>query len=90
MTSKQATTANSPITRRLSAVRRAEDCATAREFAAVLDISTNRYSDIEAGSDLSIEIAQLIVGKVPGCSLDWLYNGIEDGLSVSLHRRLMV
>ena len=55
----------------------------------MLGISTKRYGDIEAGSDLSIEIAQLIVSKVPGCSLDWLYNGVEDGLSISLHRRLM-
>jgi transcriptional regulator with XRE-family HTH domain len=69
MTNKPAKTANSPITRRLSAVRRAEGCATATEFAAVLGISTNRYSDIEAGSDLSIEIAQLIVGKCQAAHL---------------------
>jgi len=80
--------ANDPIPKRLRELRKAEGYDTAKEFAVMLGETPSRYGNIEAGSGLSIAIAQLIVEKVPGCSLDWLYNGKEDGLSVSLRNRL--
>jgi hypothetical protein len=80
--------ANDPIPRRLRNLRKAEGYETAKGFAEMLGFPSNRYGNIEAGSGLSIEIALRIVEKVPGCSLDWLYNGVENGLSVSLRNRL--
>jgi hypothetical protein len=88
MVNKPSSGANLPVPTRLRALRRAEGYDTAKQFAEVLGVSANRYGNIEAGSGLSIEIAQRIVASVPGCSLDWLYNGIENGLSVSLRQRL--
>jgi transcriptional regulator with XRE-family HTH domain len=69
-------------------LRFAEGYATAKEFADRLGVSPNRYGNVEAGASLSIDMAQKIVANVPGCSLDWLYNGVENGLSVSFRKRL--
>jgi transcriptional regulator with XRE-family HTH domain len=88
MVNKPSPAANQPIPKRLRALRGAEGIATAKEFAEKLGVSPNRYGNIEAGSSLSIEIALLIVEAVPGVTLDWLYNGKEDGLTLSLRQRL--
>jgi len=88
MVNKPSPAATQPIPRRLRLLRLAEGYETAAKFADVLGISPARYGNIEAGSNLSIEVAQLIVQTVPGMSLDWLYNGVGNGLSVSLRQRL--
>jgi transcriptional regulator with XRE-family HTH domain len=88
MVNKPSPAASQPIPRRLRLLRLAEGYDTAAKFAEKLGISPARYGNIEAGSNLSIEVAQLIVNVVPGISLDWLYNAREDGLSVSLRQRL--
>ena len=89
MVNKASPAADQPIPSRLRALRKAEGFETAKAFAEMLDVTPNRYGNIEAGSSLSIDIAQRIVKMVPGCSLDWLYNGVENGLSVSLRQRLL-
>lgn len=88
MVNKPSEAAGQPVPRRLRLLRQAEGYETAKDFAEVLGVTANRYGNIEAGSGLSIDIAQRIVKAVPGCSLDWLYNGVENGLSVSLRQRL--
>jgi transcriptional regulator with XRE-family HTH domain len=88
MVNKPASSANQPIPRRLRLLRRAEGYETALAFAEALGISPARYGNVEAGSNLSIEVAQLIVKIVPGMSLDWLYNGKEEALPLALRQRL--
>lgn len=88
MAKKPAQGANQPVSQRLRALRQAEGYETALAFANKLGISPARYGNIEAGSNLSIQVAQLIVEKVHGMSLDWLYNGKEEALPLALRRRL--
>ena len=88
MTNAPSARAGETIPRRLRLLRLAENCNSAKEFAQKLGVSQSRYGNIEAGSSLSIQIAQSIIRVVPGCSLDWLYNGVENGLSVYLRERL--
>ena len=88
MVNKPSSAATQPIPRRLRQLRQAEGYETALAFAEALGISPARYGNIEAGSNLSIEVAQLIVKLVPGMSLDWLYNGREEALPLALRQRL--
>lgn len=78
----------SPTAQRLRRLRAVEGYETATAFANKLDISVPRYLNMEGGTALSIDVAQRIVKAVPGCSLDWLYNGVENGLTVDLRQRL--
>lgn len=73
---------------RLKRLRAALGFKTATAFAAFLDIGNQRYNGFENHYPLSREVAFLIVRKVPGLSLDWLYFGRIDGLSVGLARSL--
>lgn len=57
-------------------------------FARRLDISLARWNNFERGSPLSHQIAVKLVRLVPGLTLDWLYLGKTDGLTVDLARRL--
>jgi transcriptional regulator with XRE-family HTH domain len=89
MVNKPSPASNHPIPVRLRILRKAEGYDTARAFADFLGISPARYGNIEAGHPLSIEVAQLIVSKVSGMSLDWLYNNVDLALPHSLRQRLM-
>jgi transcriptional regulator with XRE-family HTH domain len=88
MVNKPSSAANEPIPKRLRQLRQALNYEFAKDFADKLGVSHNRYGNIEAGSNLSIEIAQLIVQKFPGMSLDWLYNGRPNGLSAEMRQAL--
>ncbi len=50
-------------------------------FAARIGIEVKRWNNFERGSPLSKEIAFLLVQKIPGLTLDWLFLGREDGLT---------
>ncbi len=50
-------------------------------FAAQMGIEVKRWNNFERGSPLSKEIAFLLVQKIPGLTLDWLFLGREDGLT---------
>jgi transcriptional regulator with XRE-family HTH domain len=80
--------ANAPVARRLRLLRAAGGYTTATAFANKLGISVARYLNFEGGKPLSIEVAMKIVQAIPGCSLDWLYNGERRGLSFGLNERL--
>ena len=56
---------------------------TQTAFAVFLGIETNRWNNIERGLPLSKEVALLIVRKLPGITLDWLFLGAASGLSVA-------
>jgi hypothetical protein len=74
--------------KRLKQLWKSADYPTSASFAEALGISAARFSNPENGYPLSIEIARLIKGVVPGVTLDWLYDGDEAGLTVALQRRL--
>ena len=73
---------------RLKRLRTAHGFPTSSGFAAFLEISNNRYNGFENGLPLSREVAFLIVKKIPGLSLDWLYFGRSEALPLELARRL--
>ncbi len=77
-----------PVAIRLRELREALGYTTARAFAAYLEMSSQRWGNFETGSPLSREVAFLLVQKVPGLTLDWLYFGKADGLPVALAKRL--
>lgn len=58
-------------------------------FANTLGVEFKRWNNFERGSPLSKEVAIILVQKIPGLTLDWLFLGHEDGLSLKLHRQLM-
>lgn len=76
------------LAQRLRAVMAAEDIKTQKEFAAKLGVETKRLNNALVGYTLSVELAQKIKRLVPGMTRDWLYDGDEDGLPVSLRDRL--
>lgn len=76
--------------RRLKRLREAFDYDTVVGFAAFLGISANRWYNFENGKPLGREIAFLLVQRLPGLTLDWLYFGRPDGLPLELARRLGV
>jgi hypothetical protein len=57
-------------------------------FVKHLGVGTNRWSNVENGRALGIELAQIIVERCPGISLDWLYLGKADGLTLATMQRL--
>lgn len=57
-------------------------------FAKWLDVSPQRYGAMEKRAPLSKEIAFLLVRKIPGLTLDWLFFGNTHGLTVDLAARL--
>jgi hypothetical protein len=73
---------------RLKRLREALGYDTSTAFANFLDLLPNRYNNFENGLALSREVVFRMVQKVPGLSVDWLWFGKPDGLSVSLAQRL--
>lgn len=73
---------------RLIDLRKAFSYEQQAAFAIFLGVSKQRYGFAERGGPLGIEMAQMIVRKLPGVTLDYLYNGKPDGLSLELARRL--
>ena len=57
-------------------------------FAARLGVEPARWSNAECGYPLSIGLAFLLIEVFPGLSLDWLYFGKTDGLSVKMFKLL--
>lgn len=79
---------NKVIGRRLRHLRKSLGYEYASTFARSLGIQDNRWTNLENGFPLSKEIAFLLVRKISGLSLDWLYYGKTDGLSERLSQRL--
>ena len=79
---------NQTIGRRLRHLRQALNYRHGNTFAAFLGIPATRWNNLENGYPLSKEVAFLLVRKVSGLSLDWLYFGKTDGLSMRLGQRL--
>ena len=61
--------------------------ASAR-MAECLGITFHRWYNVLRGSPLSIALAQQIVVRFPGVSLDWLYRGRPEGLGCEIAEKL--
>ena len=79
---------NSQVARRLKVLRQVVAGENQTAFAARLGMEMKRWNNFERGYPLSKEIAFLIVQKVPGVTLDWLWLGNESGLPLKLQREL--
>lgn len=73
---------------RATRLRKACNYDTQVAFADFLGVSTQRWNNVEVGFPIRTDMAILLVRKVPGLTLDWLYLGKPDGLPLELARRL--
>jgi len=79
---------NAPTARRLRAVMALLRCRTQEEFANKLKVEKKRLNNALVGYPISIEIAQKVKLALSGLTRDWLYDGDEGGLPVSLRDEL--
>jgi hypothetical protein len=82
---------NTSIARRLRILRHhiaGSEQGSQLRFATQMGIEYRRWNNFERGYPLNREIAVALIRKVHGLTLDWLYLGREDGLSIGLHREL--
>lgn len=80
----------SNIAVRLRAIMVAEQMTTQDAFADKIGVEKKRLNNVLVGYPLSIDVAVKIKRSIPGVSMDWLYDGDEDALPVSLRDRLRV
>ena len=59
-----------------------------QKFAELLGVDRGRWNNIECGAPLSKEMALRIVRKFPGVTLDWLFLGRPEGLTVEMAHAL--
>jgi hypothetical protein len=75
------------VAQRLKRLRQAE-AKNAAEFAARLGLAPPRWYNFEAGFPLPRDVAIKIVQTVPGVTLDWIYLGRREGLTVAMAQKL--
>ena len=73
---------------RLRQLRQAKGYRDAISFATFLGLRRSHWGNLENGYPLTRDMALLLIRKVPGLSLDWLYLGRVEGLSIPLARQL--
>lgn len=78
---------DSDTAQRARALRKALGFETSIAFAAFLGVTNTRWNNVENGQPLGIDLALTVVQKT-GVTLDWLYLGAPEGLTVDLARRL--
>jgi len=66
----------------------AENIPTQDAFATMLGVEKKRLNNPFNGYTLSVDLAMRIRNTIPGMTRDWLYDGDEGGLPVSLRDRL--
>ena len=76
------------VGRRLRQLRESMGYTQVTPFAKYLSVGLKRLWNADNGGPLGKELALCIVQKCPGVTLDWLYLGRTEGLSVSMVRRL--
>ena len=88
MAKSQNPSENAEVARRLATLRHFVSGENQTAFAHRIGIEVKRWNNFERSHPLSKDVAFLLVRKVPGLTLDWLFLGIEDGLPVKLQREL--
>lgn len=79
---------NSEIALRLRAIMVVENHRTQDAFAEALGVEKKRVNNPLVGYPLSIEVANRLRKTIPGMTRDWLYDGDEAGMAVSLRDAL--
>jgi transcriptional regulator with XRE-family HTH domain len=59
-----------------------------QKFAELLGVERGRWNNVECGAPLGKEMALRIVRKFPGVTLDWLFLGRTEGLTVEMAHAL--
>jgi hypothetical protein len=77
---------NEAVSERLRILRTTVSGDSQTAFAARLGVEVKRWNNFERLMPLSKEVAFLVVKKFPDVTLDWLFLGKEDGLSVRRQR----
>ena len=77
------------LARRLR-VLRASTKRSGPNFAAWIGVEYARWNNYERGYALPAPIALILCQRVPGLTLDWLYRGRLEGMTLDLVRRLEV
>lgn len=76
------TTAESDVAIRCRVLTRLYAGGTSSAFAVKVGIGPTRWNNIEGSGDLSKDVAFKIVKVWPEISLDWLWRGLDSGLSL--------
>src|SRR5258705_11069204 len=76
------------VTLRVIAIRTLMYGDSQRTFARWLGISISRWNNFEKGFPISRDIATLLVSRIEGLSVDWLWFGLTGNMSKPLLRRL--
>lgn len=79
---------NEAVARRLIALRHSVAGDNQTRFAIKIGIEVKTWNASERTGNLSRKTANLLCDKIAGLTLDWLYRGVEDGLTVALQRSL--
>lgn len=79
--------AESEVARRLKTLRALKGLSGPK-FAEWLDIEYPRWNNFERGYPLPTSIALELCRRVPGLTLDWIYRGRPEGLTLDLADRL--
>ncbi len=58
------------------------------EFCRRYHFSKSQWSNYETGFPPSLAAARQLKAQIPGLTLDWIYDGDTDGLTVSMARAL--
>ena len=88
MSTPQSGGKDAPTAVRVRLVRTIERYGLQKDFADAIGITASRLANIENGFALSIDVAQKINDKFPMYTLDWLYNGKEEGLSAATRQAI--
>lgn len=73
---------------RCERLRRAVGFQKSAAFSTFLGVSPQRWNNVETGLPLGRDLAMTVVKALPGLTLDWLYRGRPEGLSLDMARRL--
>jgi transcriptional regulator with XRE-family HTH domain len=74
--------------RRLREAMRFNGRGGQQAFAEFLGVERSTWNNVECGAPLGKEMALRIVRKFPGVTLDWLFLGRPEGLTVEMARTL--
>lgn len=58
------------------------------DFSREIGVGVTRWSNVENGSPVSHALADTLVKAFPGLTLDWIYYGRVEGMSVDMARAL--
>ncbi len=79
---------NEAVARRLMALRYSVAGDNQTRFSVEIGIGIKSWNNSERTGNISRSTAVLLCAKFPGLTLDWIYRGVEDGLSVARQRSL--